>query len=55
MMVNKITVVAKSKVSVCDGRLNDEDILRLDQDVLAFLGQAVTPRVSPVRGDKECS
>ncbi len=55
MMVNKITVVAKSKPSVCDGRLNDEDILRLDQDVPVLLGQAVTPRVSPVKGDNECS
>ena len=46
MMVDKITTVPKSKVGARVGRLDDEDILRLNQAVLVFLGLAVSPRVS---------
>ena len=46
MMVDKITTVPKSKVGARAGRLDDEDILRLNQAVLVFLGLAVSPRVS---------
>jgi mRNA interferase MazF len=49
MMVDKITTVPKSKVGVRVGRLDDEDILRLNQAMLVFLGLAVSPRVR--RGD----
>jgi mRNA interferase MazF len=43
-MVDKITTVPKTKVGPRVGRLNDEDILRLNQAVLVFLGLAVSPR-----------
>ena len=46
MMVDKITTVPKSKIGARVGRLDDEDILRLNQAVLVFLGLAVSPRVS---------
>ena len=45
LMVDKITTVPKSKVDAQIGRLDDEDILRLDQAILVFLGLATSPRV----------
>ncbi len=44
LMVDKITTVPKGKVGARLGRLDDEDILRLNQAVLVFLGPAVSPR-----------
>ncbi|MEO3431553.1 type II toxin-antitoxin system PemK/MazF family toxin [Inquilinus sp. CAU 1745] len=44
LMVDKITTVPKSKVGARIGRLDDEDILRLNQAMLVFLGLAVSPR-----------
>jgi mRNA interferase MazF len=44
LMVDKITTVPKAKVGVQIGRLDDEDMLRLNQAVLVFLGLAVSPR-----------
>ncbi len=44
LMVDKITTVSKSKVGAHVGRLDDADILRLNQAVLVFLGLAVSPR-----------
>jgi mRNA interferase MazF len=44
LMVDKITTVPKAKVGSHIGRLDDEDILRLNQAVLVFLGLAVSPR-----------
>lgn len=46
LMVDKITTVPKSKVGSQVGRLDDEDVLRLNQAVMVFLGLAVSPRVS---------
>jgi mRNA interferase MazF len=43
LMVDKITTVPKSKVGTRIGRLDDEDILRLNQAVLVFLGLTVSP------------
>jgi mRNA interferase MazF len=43
LMVDKITTVPKAKVGIRIGRL-DENILRLNQAVLVFLGLAVSPR-----------
>jgi mRNA interferase MazF len=48
LMVDKISTVPKTKVGVRVGRLDDEDILRLNQAVLVFLGLAVSPRTRPV-------
>jgi mRNA interferase MazF len=47
LMVDKISTVPKSKVGARVGRLDDADILRLNQAVLVFLGLAVSPRVKP--------
>jgi mRNA interferase MazF len=44
-MVDKITTVPKTRVGARLGRLDDEDILRLNQSVLVFLGLAVSPKV----------
>jgi mRNA interferase MazF len=43
-MVDKITTVPRVKVGARIGRLDDEDLLRLNQAVLVFLGLAVSPR-----------
>ena len=45
IMVDKITTVPKSKVGARAGRLDDEDILRLNQAMLVFLGLAASPRL----------
>jgi hypothetical protein len=39
-MVDKITTVAKSKVGKQVGRLDDEDVVRLNRAVVVFLGFA---------------
>jgi mRNA interferase MazF len=44
LMVDKITTVPKSKVGSHIGHLDDEDLLRLNQAMLVFLGLAVSPR-----------
>ena len=44
LMVDKIATVPKTKVGARVGRLDDKDILRLNQAVLVFLGLAVSPR-----------
>ena len=48
LMVDKITAVPKIKVGARVGRLDDEDILRLNQAVLVFLGLAVSPKTKQV-------
>ena len=45
LMVDKITTVPKAKVGAQIGRLDDEDIVRLNQAMLVFLGLAVSPRM----------
>lgn len=44
LMVDKITTVTKSKLGAHVGRLNDEDILRLNRAALVFLGLVASPR-----------
>jgi len=44
LLVDKITTVPKTKVGARVGRLDDEDIQRLNQAALVFLGLAVSPR-----------
>ena len=44
LMVDKITTVSKSKIGARVGRLDDVDIVRLNQAVLVFLGLAVSSR-----------
>ncbi len=48
LMVDKISTVPKTKLGTHVGRLEDEDILRLNQAVVVFLGLAVSPRASKV-------
>ena len=45
LMVDKVTTVPKSKVGPHIGRLDDEDVLRLNQAVLVFLGLAASPKI----------
>ncbi len=47
LMVDKITTVPKTKVDARVGRLDNEDILRLNQAVFVFLDLAVWPRAKP--------
>ena len=44
LIVDKVTTVPKSKVGQCIGRLDDEDLIRLNRALLVFLGLADTPR-----------
>jgi mRNA interferase MazF len=44
LMVDKITTVPRAKVGVQVGRLDDEDMVRLNQAITVFLGMAVSPR-----------
>ena len=48
LMLDKITTVPKSKIGTRVGRLDDEDVLRLNQAVLVFLGLAVSSRTKQV-------
>jgi mRNA interferase MazF len=54
LMVDKITTVPKSKLGAQIGLLDDEDMLRLNQATLVFLGLATSPglgsRDRPLRG-----
>jgi mRNA interferase MazF len=44
LMVDKLTTVPRSKLGRRIGRLADEDVLRLNQAILVFLGLAGSPR-----------
>ena len=44
LMVDKITTMPKSKIGAPVGRLDDGDIVRLNQAIIVFLGLAVSPR-----------
>ena len=50
LMVDKITTVPKTKVGARVGRLDDEDILRLNQAMFVFLGLAVSPKAKRCPG-----
>jgi len=50
LMVDKITTVPRSKVGERIGRLDDEDLVRLNQAAMVFLGLAVSPRHGRTRG-----
>jgi mRNA interferase MazF len=45
LMVDKITTVPRSKVGDRIGRLGDEDMVRLNQALMVFLGLALSPRL----------
>jgi mRNA interferase MazF len=44
LMADKLTTVPKSKVGSRVGRLEDEDILRMNRAILVFLGLATSSR-----------
>lgn len=44
LMVDKITTVPRSKLGVSIGRLDDEDMVRLNQAMIVFLGLARSAR-----------
>jgi mRNA interferase MazF len=44
LMVDKITTVPKDKLGSYLGRLSDEDVLRLNQAIVVFLGLAGSSR-----------
>ncbi|MDI3566015.1 type II toxin-antitoxin system PemK/MazF family toxin [Bradyrhizobium sp. Arg816] len=44
LMVDKITTVPKAKIGTLVGRLDDDDLLRLNRAVLVFLGLAGSQR-----------
>jgi mRNA interferase MazF len=44
LMADKITTVPKSKLGPQIGRLDDEDMLRLNRAILVFLGLATSSR-----------
>ena len=44
LMIDKVTTVTKSKLGSQVGRLDDEDILRLNRAILVFLGLAGSPK-----------
>ncbi|MCK1737693.1 type II toxin-antitoxin system PemK/MazF family toxin [Bradyrhizobium sp. 138] len=44
LMVDKITTVPKAKVGTLVGRLDDDDLLRLNRAMLVFLGLAGSQR-----------
>ena len=47
LMVDKITTIPKAKIGARIGRLDDEDILRLNQAMLVFLGLVTyVPQIS---------
>lgn len=48
LMVDKITTVPKSKMGALIGQLDEEDVLRLNQAVLVFLGLAMSPKARPL-------
>jgi mRNA interferase MazF len=50
LMVDKITTVPKVKVGSHVGRLDDNDMVRLNQAMMVFLGMAFSPRI---RSEKE--
>ncbi|WP_186391519.1 MULTISPECIES: type II toxin-antitoxin system PemK/MazF family toxin [unclassified Pannonibacter] len=50
LMVDKITTVPKTKMGAHVGRLDDEDMVRLNQAMTVFLGMAVSPRTGVKKG-----
>lgn len=49
LMVDKITTVPKTKVRDRIGRVDDEDLMRLNRAMMVFLGLAVTSQSSRKR------
>ena len=50
LMVDKITTVPKAKMGMRVGRLDEEDMVRLNQAMTVFLGMAISPRAERGKG-----
>jgi mRNA interferase MazF len=46
LMVDKITTIAKAKLGARVGRLDGEEMVRLNRAIMVFLGLALSPRAS---------
>jgi mRNA interferase MazF len=46
LMIDKLTTVPKEKLGSRIGRLDDEDMVRLNRAMLVFLGLAASPRTT---------
>ncbi|NML95767.1 type II toxin-antitoxin system PemK/MazF family toxin [Novosphingobium olei] len=44
IMVDKVTTVSKPKIGDRVGRIDDEDIVRLNQALMVFLGLSIAPK-----------
>jgi mRNA interferase MazF len=44
LMVDKVTTVSKDRIGSRVGRLDDEDMVRLNRAILVFLGLAGSPK-----------
>lgn len=53
LMVDKITTVPKAKMGARVGRLDDEDMVRLNQAMTVFLGMAISPRTGRRNKERE--
>lgn len=49
LMIDKITTVSKARIGERIGRLDDEDVVRLNQAVMVFLGLAASPRLAGIK------
>lgn len=50
LMVDKITTVPKARLGALVGRLDEEDVLRLNRAMMVFLGLAMSPRTERAVG-----
>jgi mRNA interferase MazF len=52
-MVDKVVTVPRSRIGEYVGRLDDRDLVRLNQALLVFLGLARSPRRKPAAGTRD--
>jgi mRNA interferase MazF len=46
LMIDEITTVSRSKIGARVGRLDDDDVLKMNRAIVVFLGLAGSPRSS---------
>ena len=45
LMIDKITTVPKSKMGLLVGKINSEDLVRINQSIIVFLGLSTSTRI----------
>ena len=45
LMIDKITTVPKSKMGLLVGKINNEDLVRINQSIIVFLGLSTPTRI----------